>query len=309
MAKRDDSVIPAKLTYTPAEPVSLRSHPEYDEAWVERQINAKPAALGLGAVKIKRSQLSQKKGGRLDILAEDESNQFLFTIELMVGSLDSSHIIRAIDYWQREKARERRDGWETVTVIVAEDIRQTRFYNVVRFLSERMPLVVIEMHALQVGKHLTLTFNTLNDGRDQPDTTPLEQDTVEVNADYWAEKASPESVDIAKRLGAIIKKVDAHAAINWNQQFLGIRVGNRAVNFVIFVPKKQFVRVHARIPDTDGWTKKLNKAGFEVIGGTPGRSVHFRVTKQNVSGQKLLLQKLFSECYEARTGGDYEEEE
>ena len=131
---------------------------------------------------------------------------------------------------------------------------------------------------------------------------------MEVNADYWAEKASPESVDIAKRLGAIIKKVDAHAAINWNQQFLGIRVGNRAVNFVIFVPKKQFVRVHARIPDTDGWTKKLNKAGFEVIGDR-GRSVHFRVTKQNVSGQKLLLQKLFSECYEARTGGDYEEEE
>ena len=169
MAKRDDSVIPAKLTCTPAEPVSLILNPKYDEAWVERQINAKPAALGLGAVKIKRSQLSQKKGGRLNILAEDESNQFLFTIELMVGSLDWSHIIRAIDYWQREKARERRDGWETVTVIVAEDIRQTRFYNVVRFLSERMPLVVIEMHALQVGKHLTLTFNTLNDGRDQPE--------------------------------------------------------------------------------------------------------------------------------------------
>src|SRR5215469_14103857 len=111
--------------------------------------------------------INPQGGGRLDLLAEDKENQYRYAIELMLGKLDKSHIVRAIDYWLREKARAKGDDWQPVAVIVAEDIRNSKWFNVVRFLTEKMPMVVVEIRALKVGKNLTVTCSTLLDGRDE----------------------------------------------------------------------------------------------------------------------------------------------
>ena len=79
--------------------------------------------------------------------------------------------------------------------------------------------------------------------------------------------------------------------------------GNRSANFVMFFPKKKFVRVSARfLEDSEKWMNKLQKAGFHVVGGTPGKSVRFRTTKREVVLNRKLLTQVFTEGYNARTG-------
>jgi hypothetical protein len=117
--------------------VRLRGDPKFDERWLENQITEQPAMLGLGDIAILHHQLIHKEAGRLDLLADDKENQYRYAIELMLGKLDKSHIVRTIDYWLRERAREKREEWQTVAVIIAEDVRNSRYFNVVKFLTEK----------------------------------------------------------------------------------------------------------------------------------------------------------------------------
>src|SRR5437588_757831 len=111
----------AKLIYVPSEPFSLKSHPGFDESWLEKQIVEHPEILELGAKKVVRSQVLQKSGGKVDLLLKDEDNEVFYTVELMLGTVDASHIVRTIDYFLREQTRTETEDWTHVAVLVAED--------------------------------------------------------------------------------------------------------------------------------------------------------------------------------------------
>jgi hypothetical protein len=110
------------------------------------------------------------------------------------------------------------------------------------------------------------------------------------------------------QVGKLLKSIDPTVSLNWaNQHFVGLQVGNRSANFVTFAPKKKFLRVSARfLEDSEKWMNRLQKAGFHIVGGTPGRSVRFRATKREIGSNKKLLSQMFHEGYEARTGKDSE---
>jgi hypothetical protein len=292
--------------FVAAEVVSLRHDPKFDERWLEKQIVEKPVFLGLGQVTILHSQLIHKEGGRLDLLAEDKENQYRYAIELMLGRLDKSHIVRAIDYWLRETAREKRDEWQTVAVVVAEDVRNSRYFNVVKFLTEKMPMVVVEMRALRVGKNLTVACSTLLDGRDQAEEEEVEQPSAPKDRGAWLSNSSPASIEAIDQVEKLLKAIDTKVSVNWtNRNFVGLQVGNRSANFVTFAPKKKFVRVSARfLQDSEKWKNRLRKVGFHIVGGTPGKSVRFRATKGEIASNKKLLSQMFTEGYQARTGND-----
>lgn len=45
----------------------------------------------------------QSSGGQLDIQSKDLSDNSMYEVEVILGEIDSSHIIRAIEYWDNEK--------------------------------------------------------------------------------------------------------------------------------------------------------------------------------------------------------------
>jgi hypothetical protein len=247
---------------------------------------------------------------RLDLLAEDKDNQYRYAIELMLGRLDKSHIVRTVDYWLRKKTREKRDEWQTVAVavavVVAEDVRNSRYFNVVKFLTEKMPMVVVEMRALKVGNNLTVACSTLLDGRDQAEEEEVEEPSSPKDRETWLQKSSPASIEAVDQIEKLLKAIDSKVSVNWpNRNFVGLQVGNRSANFVTFAPKKKFVRVSARfLQDSEKWKNRLQKAGFHIVGGTPGKSVRFRATKGEIASSKKLLSQMFTEGYQARTGND-----
>jgi hypothetical protein len=100
-------------------PVELRSV-SLDEKWLQAQIEKDPGILGLGELEIAGREHRQPIGGRIDFLMRDSEATTYYEVEVMLGALDESHIIRTIEYWDVE--RQRRPQFEHRAVIVAENI-------------------------------------------------------------------------------------------------------------------------------------------------------------------------------------------
>ena len=119
------------LIYSPSKPVRLRDAGK-NEKWLQDLIEADPSILGLGDLSVLTREKKQSSGGRLDFLLWDPDEESRFEVELMLGRLDESHIIRTIEYWDIE--RNRYPGIEHKAVIIAEDIT-SRFFNILGLLT------------------------------------------------------------------------------------------------------------------------------------------------------------------------------
>lgn len=89
------------MDYIKTEKINLKAHPEFDEQWLKKVIIDDTNILGLGKLDVLNSEKRQPKGGRLDLLLEDNSSdpKKRYQVELQLGETDESHIIRTIEYW------------------------------------------------------------------------------------------------------------------------------------------------------------------------------------------------------------------
>lgn len=148
------------MDFAKFEPISIRNHPELNERWVQDRIAEDPSILGLGDVVLKDRERIQPKAGRLDLLLQDAESSRRYEVEIQLGATDESHIIRTIEYWDIE--RKRYPQYEHTAVIVAEDIT-SRFLNVINLFNGTIPLIAIQMRALQSGGKVGLVFTTVVD--------------------------------------------------------------------------------------------------------------------------------------------------
>ena len=122
--------------------VSLKNHSEIDEKWLQNHLKNNPALLGLDDELAARDyERRQPSGGRLDLLLEDTEQLTRYEVEIQLGAVDESHIIRTIEYWDIE--RRRYPQYEHIAEIVAEDVT-TRFLNVISLFNGTIPLIAIQ---------------------------------------------------------------------------------------------------------------------------------------------------------------------
>ena len=113
--------------YIKADQVQLRDYKELDEKWVQDLIVEDPSILGLGDLIFVERERKQPGGGRLDLLFKDPDASRRYEVEIQLGATDETHIIRTIEYWDREK--QRYPQYDHCAVLVAEDV--TLFFNVI----------------------------------------------------------------------------------------------------------------------------------------------------------------------------------
>ena len=119
----------SELQFIKPKHISLRNHPDYNERWIQNQIVEDPSLLGLGDdIIVKDEERHQPHAGRLDLLLQDTQN-LRYEVEIQLGKVDESHIIRTIEYWDLEKKRY--PQYDHCAVIIAEEIT-SRFLNVIQ---------------------------------------------------------------------------------------------------------------------------------------------------------------------------------
>lgn len=250
-----------ELQYVKASHISLRSDPRYDEQWLEGVIANDPGVLSLGELGLIERQRQQERAGRLDLLLEDYDQNRRFEVELMLGPTDESHIIRSIEYWDIE--RRRYPAYDHVAVLVAEDIT-ARFLSLLTLFAGTVPLVAIQLNALQIGETITLDFVKVIDQRALRTDDDDVARAAPTDRAYWEKRAEPETVRLVDQLVDMVnEKAEASHQAKYNKFYIGLSDGHRVNNFVTFSPKKKYTYVAAKVEE-DGWVQRFEDSGLEA---------------------------------------------
>ncbi len=251
------------MKFQKAAPVSLRSRPEFSEKWLQDRLAEDPALLGLGDLEFKDRERRQPRAGRLDLLLVDPDSHARYEVEIQLGPTDEAHIIRTIEYWDIEKSRY--PQYEHFAVLVAEDIT-SRFLNVIALFNKAIPLIAIEMRALEVGGMLTLhatkVFDAIPLGTDEEDEAGQPTDR-----DYWVKRGGKPSVQAADRMLALINEVTARALdLKYNKHYIGLAHDGMADNFVSFRARKDYLIAEFRIARSEDVDALIEECGADAMG-------------------------------------------
>ena len=250
------------MDFTRFETISIKTHPELDEKWVQARIAEDPSILGLGDVVLKDKERPQPKAGRLDLLLQEAESNRRYEVEVQLGPTDESHIIRTIEYWDIE--RRRFPQYEHTAVIVAEDIT-SRFLNVISLFNGMIPLVAIQMKALKAGNNIGLVFTTVVD--QMALGLADEDDEVQEATDraYWEQRGSKKTLAIADELLELARAHDKALELKYNKFYIGLAKAGQPSNFLIFRPKKGFLRFEPRLKSTPETQDFLESADLDVM--------------------------------------------
>lgn len=241
--------------------ISLKNHALYSEKWLQERLAEDPSLLGLGELSLKGIERRQPKAGRLDLLFSDDNSNTRYEVELQLGATDESHIIRTIEYWDIERSRF--PQYDHVAVLVAEDVT-TRFLNVISLFNKSIPLIVIQMRALEVDGMLTLSATSVLDltrlGTEEEDEVAEATDR-----NYWLSKGSEKSLGLVDEIMKLIQTIDPLFEPKYNKPYIGIAKNGIPNNFVSFLPRKDRTIMEFRIPRSDEISDLLDEAGIEVL--------------------------------------------
>jgi hypothetical protein len=211
-----------------------------DERWLQDRIEEDPAILGLGDLNIIRREKPQRSGGRLDFLMYDPEGELRYEVEIMLGALDESHIIRTIEYWDIE--RQRFPAYDHRAVIVAEEIT-ARFFNVIRLLNRAVPIIALQLNAFTIDNAIVLHFTKVLDVFQEAED--VEEAGDQVDRRYWEKKAGAESLAVLDQVVAMVDRDIRPSRVTWNKNHVAL--GTSGYNFCWFHPRKATPHCHLRL--------------------------------------------------------------
>lgn len=283
--------------YTPHKKLSLRKHPSLNEVWLHERICDDPSLLGLGDVRVLDRERTLTGGGRLDLLLLDDENDRRFEVEIQLGATDPNHIIRTIEYWDLE--RKKYPAYEHVAVIIAEDVT-TRFLNVMSLMSGSIPMIAIQLNALEVGEHLLLDFTQVLDLTELRADDVTEEDSGGGNTDrpYWDAKAGKPLMGVCDTILKLVQKY-AKSSIEFNylRGYLGLRSDGVVRNVVYMEPKptRNYVKVSFKGSDASGWKAKFEEAGVPVQSKRRNR-LQLKLTPDDFKEHTTLIEEAIAEA-------------
>ncbi len=249
------------MEFVKSRPVSLKASAIYNEKWLQSLIAGDPNVLGLGDLIVKDVERRQPRAGRLDLLLSDPETLTRYEVEIQLGATDEAHIIRTIEYWDIEKTRY--PQYEHVAVLVAEDIT-SRFPNVISLFNKAIPLIAIQLRALEVGGVLTINATTVLDLA-RPGTEEEDDPGQTTDRGYWVSRGSEASVAVADRVLEMINEITPGMVLKYNKHYIGLARDGIVDNFVEFRPRREHTIVLFRIPRSDEVSALINDSGADDL--------------------------------------------
>ena len=289
------------MKYEPITKLSLKSHPELSERWVQDRIAENPQILGLGDVVLKDKERIQPRAGRLDLLLQDAESSPRYEVEIQLGKSDESHIIRTIEYWDIE--RKRYPQYEHTAVIVAEEIT-ARFLNVISLFNGTIPLIAIQMSAVELSGTVSLLFTTVLDEARLGLVDEDEEVQEVTDRAYWEARGSKATVAMADEVLKLVAEFAPGLELKYNKFYIGLASNGQPNNFVQFRPQKNALRVEVRLPQSQETEAMIEAAGLDVMDYDKrwGR-YRLRLDKGEVAKFAEVLRTLTRQAFDATGKG------
>jgi len=284
-----------KINLIKPEKINLLNHPALNEKWVQEVIAKDPSILGLGDLILKDKERIQPKAGKLDILLQDPETNRRYEVEIQLGKVDESHIIRTIEYWDIE--RKRYPQYDHCAVIIAEDIT-SRFLNIISVFNGFIPLIAIQMNAYKVKEDYFLLFTTV---LDEISLGLLEEEEIREVTDrnYWETvRGTKKTVAIVDEFLNIISEFAPGYELKYNKFYIGLAKDEQPDNFVLFKARKSSFNIALKIKQSDEIEKMIEDAGLDLMNYDKRRGRYrIKLTKQEVDKHKELITSLLKMAY------------
>lgn len=266
-------------------PVELRSL-GLDEKWLQDRIRDDPSLLGLGELEIAGREYRQPVGGRIDFLMRDAEAETYYEVEVMLGELDASHIIRSIEYWDIE--RQRRPQFEHRAVIVAEHIT-SRFFNVLRLLNRAVPMIAVQLSAFSIADSIVLHPVTVLDVAGEIADVDTVDQVEQADRTYWEKKSDPASLAVVDRIVSLLRTGTIEPRVTYNRHHIAL--GTAGYNFCWFHPRKSagcHLEFRATSETRDSIVSSLQNGGIDA---SPRRTenVTFSITAKGLDEHSALI--------------------
>jgi hypothetical protein len=287
------------MKFVQPEKIRLKGHPELTEKWVEDQLVANPALLGLGELTVRDRQRNQPSAGRLDLLLQDEDNR-RYEVEIQLGATDETHIIRTLEYWDIE--RKRYPQYEHCAVVVAEDVT-SRFLNVISLFNGSIPIIAIQMTGLRMGDGVGLLFTTVLGEMERGLVDEDEERTEAADRSYWETRGSKLTVRLADDVLKFVQAVEPKMQLNFTKNYVGLARDGVADNFLILGPKKTHLHLALRLDKTDEIDAAIESSGLDALpyGRRHGR-YRLRLTEADLTERAAAVRQLVERAWREWAG-------
>jgi len=284
------------LKFIKPERILLANNPDYTEKWVQDRIAEDPSILGLGDLVLKEKERIQPRAGRLDLLLQDAESSTRYEVEIQLGDTDESHIIRTIEYWDIE--RKRYPQYDHYGVLAAEDIT-SRFLNVVGLFNGFIPLIALQMTAVQFGDQISLLFTKVMDAMTLGMPEEEEGGEAVTDRNYWESiRGTKATVAMADEVVKLTNGFAPDLEPTYNKFYIGLAQGGRPNNFVILRPQKSSIRAEIRLPSSPEVDQELEHAGIAVMDyDKRWKRYRLRLVKDDIKRHAQLLMQLLALAY------------
>ena len=95
----------------------------------------------------------------------------------------------------------------------------------------------------------------------------VDEEEVEEATDraYWENRGSKKTVTMADQILEIARQFDKQFELKYNKFYIGLAKQGKPQNFVIFRPKKGFIRFEPRLKNTAEIQERLESSGLDIM--------------------------------------------
>ena len=276
--------------------VNLKDHKTIREDWIHAQIKADASILGLGNLFVKDHERIHHGKGRLDMVLQENDSNVRYEVEIQLGATDPSHIIRTIEYWDLE--RKRYPQYEHTAVIIAEDIT-SRFLNVISLFNGSIPIIAIQMTAVELEGGVGLIFTRILDLMPRGLVDEDEVTSQPADRAFWEAKTTPKTMKIADQILDLCKPFSGNVEFNYNRPYIGFRVDGSVFNFASCYPSRRHLILTIKHPQTGEIDEELEKMGFDLLGyDSRWKQYRIRLTPGDLEKNQDYLGRLLRRAFD-----------
>lgn len=109
-------------------------------------------------------------------------------------------------------------------------------------------------------------------------------------------------MEVMDSVVTLVRTIDPAFGPKYNKWYVGLARNNQPLNFIVFKPKSQWVRVEVKLDKSDDVQKRLEEAGIDLMEySTREGRYKFRLSKGDAEKHSALLSDLFRSSFNAFT--------
>jgi predicted transport protein len=115
---------------------------------------------------------------------------------------------------------------------------------------------------------------------------------------YWEKRASKTTLGMTHELFGQLKSISPDLELKYNKFYIGLAKNGQPSTFVLFRPKKEWLRLEIALDRTDELDSRLEASGVDVMDyDTRWGKYRLRLGKDDLKKNRELVNELMAEAY------------